>query len=154
MQIELIDLKTLPYKLQEETRNWRNLEIVSKFFQIKYIDEEIHTEWLKKINSSLPTNIAYVIKCDNSYIGLTYFRNISTSADLGIYIYKQDFLGKGIGSIVLEKMIDYAKNTLKLEKIFLEVLKDNTRAIKLYENFSFKRNFQNELIYRYELNLI
>ena len=105
----------------------------------------------EKINAKNPTNVAFIIKCNNEYVGMTYFRNISDSADWGIYIFKSNSRGLGIGAYVLSEAITFAKYKLGLKKIFLEVLKDNIRAIKLYEKYFFKRIYENDLVYGYEL---
>ena len=42
MQIELVDLKTVPFELQLETRKWRNKKQVAKYFQLKHIDRATH----------------------------------------------------------------------------------------------------------------
>ena len=73
MQIELVDLKTVPFELQLETRKWRNKKQVAKYFQLKHIDRAAHLGWLEKINAENPTNAAFIIKCNNEYVGMTYF---------------------------------------------------------------------------------
>ena len=39
---------------------------------------------------------------------------------------------------MLKALIDYAKSTGYIETIYLDVVSENTRAIKLYEKFGFK----------------
>jgi ribosomal protein S18 acetylase RimI-like enzyme len=50
---------------------------------------------------------------------------------------KKDSRGKGIGRAVLAKLEEIAK-TLGFSKIFLSVLKSNSRAAKLYEDCGFE----------------
>ena len=50
---------------------------------------------------------------------------------------RKDLRNQGIGSMLLEKLIELAKQN-KMETITLEVLCTNTPAIKLYEKFGFK----------------
>ena len=47
--------------------------------------------------------------------------------------------GQGIGSMLLEAIIDFAKNIAHAEIISLEVRSDNERAIKLYEKYGFEK---------------
>lgn len=56
-------------------------------------------------------------------------------AELGITVLRH-YWGKGIGSTLLNSLIDYARNN-KIEIIDLKVRKDNNRAIKLYEKAGF-----------------
>lgn len=156
MKINFINLKDVDYNLQLEIRNWRNSKEVSKYFQIKYIPEDTHKQWLKKINIEESDIKAFLLKHNKTYIGLTYFMKINTisrTADWGIYIYPKDFRSKGYGKLVLEKSIKYAKDELKLEKLYLEVLENNHRAIKIYEMYGFSKLFSTNNVARYELIL-
>ncbi len=142
MNIELKPFNDIPYELQMETRNWRNSKEVKKYFKISNITVEMHKKWLESLKETNPKNIAFVINKDNRPIGVTYFHSVNYSqkqADWGIYIYNEELRGQGIGEVVLTKCIEYAKEILNLNKLFLDVLKSNHRAIKLYEKLGFTR---------------
>ena len=139
--IELVNFLEVPYELRMETRNWRNSEKIAKWFKIPFIDEETHKKWLESLKNETPKNIAFLIKHNGSFAGVTYFHSINyetKSADWGIYIYEDALRGKGIGSIALEKSIDFAFNSLGLKKIFLDVLNTNEKAKNLYTSKGFK----------------
>lgn len=141
MKIELVNLAKADYSLQLDVRNWRNADHVAKYFQISYIDEETHENWLKSLNEEKPKNIAFLIKVNDSFVGLAYFLKIDyiqLEVDWGMYIYNEDLRGLGIGQKTIELSIDYIKSRLDCKKIKLEVLKSNKNAIKLYEKNSFK----------------
>jgi len=53
------------------------------------------------------------------------------------YIGNKDYWGIGIGSNILDQLIRYAKNS-GLESLWLVVINDNERAIRLYDKFGFK----------------
>ena len=57
-------------------------------------------------------------------------------AEISISVLK-DYWGRGVGSRLMQMMIDFAKNA-GLEILYLEVRADNARAIALYEKFGFK----------------
>ena len=59
----------------------------------------------------------------------------SHRSELSITVLK-DYWGNGIGSHLMEMMIDFAK-VKDIEVIYLEARADNERAIKLYERFGF-----------------
>lgn len=153
MHISLISFLNIPYEVQLETRNWRNSEHVAKYFKISHISEEQHKNWLKSLNNNNPTNIAFIISKDDNFIGVTYFHSIDyekKEADWGIYIYEQNLRGCGIGKIVLEECLQYAKNILNMSFVYLDVLKKNNRAIKLYEKLGFERiNSDDKNYFRY-----
>ncbi len=51
---------------------------------------------------------------------------------------KKAMWGNHIGTRFMEEIIDFAKNTAKVEVISLEVRSDNERAIALYKKFGFE----------------
>src|SRR5689334_8794526 len=59
------------------------------------------------------------------------------SGDLFIYVDREQH-GKGIGSRLLQAVLDIADNWLLLRRVELTVLKDNERAKALYERFGFE----------------
>lgn len=72
--------------------------------------------------------------------------NVSLSADNRVRMrhrgqiaisVRRDAWGKGIGSALMQAIIDYARNFPELEILNLEVRQDNARAIHLYEKFGF-----------------
>lgn len=58
------------------------------------------------------------------------------SAILGLMVHG-DFQGKGVGTKLMETLVDLADNWLLLKRLELTVYTDNLFAIKLYENFGF-----------------
>lgn len=72
-----------------------------------------------------------------SYTGFTNAR-MAHRGEFGISVLKSEW-GQGIGSMLLEKIIDFAKNTAQAEIISLEVRSDNERAIGLYKKFGFQK---------------
>jgi UDP-4-amino-4,6-dideoxy-N-acetyl-beta-L-altrosamine N-acetyltransferase len=149
-------LKDVDYSIQLETRNWRNSGNVSKYFQLKYIDEQTHRNWLEQLKEENPKIIAFLIKYNEKYIGITYFHSIDYKnkvCDWGIYIYNENNRGLGLGQKALEVSLDYAKNNLKMKKVYLEVLEDNVRAKSLYKKLGFKFFQQKTNVLRFEKNL-
>ena len=57
---------------------------------------------------------------------------------LGVTVRKP-YWHQGIGAQLLARVIDFARNTAQLELIELEVRSDNTRAIRLYERYGFRK---------------
>ena len=58
------------------------------------------------------------------------------SGEMSIAVLR-DFWGLGIGSILMEELIKWSED-VGIERIELNVLEDNTRAIRLYEKFGFE----------------
>jgi ribosomal protein S18 acetylase RimI-like enzyme len=61
---------------------------------------------------------------------------MSHRAELGITVIRDEW-NKGIGSILMEKLIEFAKDA-GIEILNLEVRADNTNAVHLYEKYGFR----------------
>ena len=60
------------------------------------------------------------------------------TAELGRQIGEKEYQGKGYAKMAYKALEKYAKDWLNIRKIKLDVVKDNVRAIKLYEKLDFK----------------
>jgi RimJ/RimL family protein N-acetyltransferase len=72
----------------------------------------------------------------NAYIHTNPRERIKHKAEIAISVLKE-YWGKGVGSLLMERLIEYATNCGYTETIYLEVVSKNQRAIKLYEKFGF-----------------
>jgi len=60
------------------------------------------------------------------------------AADLGMAVH-DDWQGKGVGSALMEAVIDLADNWLDLSRLELSVYTDNEPGIALYKKFGFEQ---------------
>ncbi len=60
------------------------------------------------------------------------------AATFGMAVH-DDFTGRGVGTVLMQAMIDQADRWLGLTRLELTVWSDNDRAIALYERFGFER---------------
>ncbi len=60
------------------------------------------------------------------------------AAGLGMGVH-DEHRGKGIGTALLEEIVEAADNWLRIERLELTVFSDNLQAIRLYERFGFER---------------
>ena len=79
---------------------------------------------------------------DNTVLGLVMLTVESNprrrhSGGLGIMV-RTDCQGQGIGTALLEAVLDLADNWLMLRRVELEVYAANQRAVRLYEKFGFE----------------
>lgn len=72
--------------------------------------------------------------------GLTINANSRTrhSGSIGIMIHK-DYQNMGVGTALMEALLDVADNWLMLIRVELGVFEDNKKAIHLYEKFGFEK---------------
>ena len=105
------------------------------------ISLEKQSAWLKDhIDNENKLNI--VAEFDGMLVGQLDFvsaeiKRISHTGEFGMGIHK-DFRGQGIGSLLLQTLIDWANAHPILEKINLMVHQTNDRAIAIYEKHGFK----------------
>ncbi len=85
-------------------------------------------------------NKNFAIADDNDeYLGTISLKNIdmeNKNAEYAIAVRKK-FHGTGVSKFATEELLKYAFETLNLNKVYLNVLSENTRAIKFYEKVGF-----------------
>jgi L-phenylalanine/L-methionine N-acetyltransferase len=95
-------------------------------------------DWLARVSSDGHVLVAEI---DGRVVGNLGLHIQSTTrrrdvASFGMSVH-DDFQGRGIGSALMQAMLELADNWLGLRRIELEVYADNVRAIHLYEKFGF-----------------
>jgi ribosomal protein S18 acetylase RimI-like enzyme len=87
--------------------------------------------------------LSLVVSDQNNVVGFAFLKikkrlpNGHFSAELGIVVDKVH-RGKGLGSKLMENLLKLARQE-NVREIFLTVLSDNVRAIRLYEKYGFKK---------------
>lgn len=94
------------------------------------------------INAHHKQGILLVAEVDGEIIGMLNFRlsprkKFCHQGIFGMSI-QEKFSNKGIGSSLIEKLLEWAKDDPRVEKISLEVFSNNVRAIHLYKKFGFR----------------
>ena len=120
----------------------------------KYLDRQISNtiddarNFINKVNENINKSDslywAITLSDKNILVGticLFGFSDENYKCEIG-YELLTSFQGKGIMKEAVEKVIDYAFNTIKVEKIEAFLHRDNQSSIKLLEKFSFKNSNQ------------
>lgn len=86
-------------------------------------------------------NLMLVVEVDDQIIGMGNLATFGSQkqahvAEIGLSLI-QEYWGYGIGKLLMEDLLDFARE-VDLKVITLEVVKDNQRAVKLYERFDFE----------------
>lgn len=115
-----------------------NLTFGSEGFPMTVKEEQRYLESLMSTHSS----IMLLARKDGRIVGNASFNGYLMErtkhrGDFGISVLKAEW-GNGIGSRLLEKIIEFAKDEAYAEIISLEVRSDNIRAIKLYKKYGFE----------------
>jgi len=116
----------------------------------KYLDRQLSNtiddarNFINKVNENINKNDslywAITLSDKNVLIGticLFSFSDETDKCEIG-YELLTNFQGQGIMTEALEKVIDFAFNTIKVQKIEAFFHIDNQSSIKLLEKFSFK----------------
>lgn len=135
MELKLVPLER---KYLEFVRGVRNDPEVNKYlFTNTYISKEQQETWYKKKIRDRKSLI--LIALDDMPVGycqINNIDNINQSCELGFYI-ASEHQGKDYGTILVKELINYATNKFNMHRLYLEVLADNDRAIRLYQNCGF-----------------
>ena len=114
----------------------------------KYLDRQISNtiddarNFIHKITKSDSLYWAITLSDKNLLVGticLFGFSDENYKCEIG-YELLTNFQGQGIMKEALEKVIDYAFNTIKVKKIEAFMHRDNLSSIKLLEKFSFRNS--------------
>jgi len=100
-------------------------------------EEAILEDMNKSTSSALMVGIIDCrIICTGS-ISSPQRERISHQGNLALAVLKE-FWGIGVGSCMMSELINFAKNSNKIEVLHLGVRADNTNAIALYKKFGFE----------------
>ena len=121
----------------EMIRQWRNSGDIKKWM---YNSEDItiseHIEFIASLK--LDRSKKYLlVKNDDAYIGVIDFIGIgSNKVVFGMYANPNTKL-LGVGRVLDKLAIEYAKNELKIEKLYLEVFAQNIQVVNLHKKYDF-----------------
>lgn len=128
----------------KEINLWRNDKSLIDFLgsPFRFINEEVDEKWFDFYLTSRLNNIRLAI-CEatsDKLVGVTYLLQIdwiNRSGEYSIQIGKISSHSRGIGFQATMKILEHAFNDLNLNRVYLTVLEDNERAIKLYKKVGF-----------------
>jgi UDP-2,4-diacetamido-2,4,6-trideoxy-beta-L-altropyranose hydrolase/UDP-4-amino-4,6-dideoxy-N-acetyl-beta-L-altrosamine N-acetyltransferase len=157
ISIELVNFTDLTLDEKKMGLKWRNHPNISKWmFTQKPISLNAHLDYIESLKSR-KDRVYFLVKKASRAIGVIDFTNIdhdNKRAELGIYSNPQI---KGVGSILMTSILDYAFGVLKIETLASEVFKENSAAIKLYRRYNFKdtgtKEMGNRQILQMELDI-
>jgi putative acetyltransferase len=113
--------------------------VVRNTLQLPYRSLESVREQLTKSGEAQYTLVALIDGAVVGVIGLhTSFRpRVNHRGEIGMMV-RDDWQGKGVGTAMMQAVIDLADRWLNLTRIELTVFTDNEPAIALYRKFGFE----------------
>lgn len=107
---------------------------------IEELSETDEAEQIERI-SGTTTNIIFVAVLGDLLIGVSTVQASTdfsaAQGEVGVAVLKE-FWGMGLGTALVEEILDWARNYSSLERLVLTVQLRNTRAAKLYQHLGFE----------------
>ena len=126
-------LRQLKKEEAEKILEWMADPEVNQFFRFDKSNLSIEKCQNFILNSFTNTDRHYAIEENNEYMGTISLKHINPTnknAEYAIALRKTA-QGKGLGTKASKELLNIAFNELKLNKVYLDVLSDNTPAIHL-----------------------
>ncbi|ANZ58437.1 hypothetical protein BGL34_04985 [Fructilactobacillus lindneri] len=124
-----------------------NFVIADDLEKVTAADER---EEITKINAS-GTNLILLATAGNKLIAIATVDEIkAATGELGIAVL-HDYQGIGLGTAMIETIIDWVKYDSRLDDLSLSVLKSNSKAFSLYQKLGFVVTSQNEKLIEMKL---
>lgn len=139
-----INLREIKRNDVNEINRWRNDKKLVDFLgtNFRFINEEVDEKWYEYYLSSRSNNVRLSI-CDtdsNKILGVIYLLQIdwvNRSCEYAIQLGETSSHGRGIGYLATTKILEHAFYDLNLNRVYLTVLENNERAIRLYKKIGF-----------------
>jgi len=132
------------------TYSWLKNNELKKLTNTPDFTKEEQNNWYSKIIKD-KTYMIWTICVDNKPVGVFGIKNIdSKKGEYWGYIGDKSYWGKGIGKWMLDESINFC-NKNNINRLYLRVLKNNARAIKLYIKKGFKIISSNNEILKMEI---
>lgn len=136
--IKLLAFETLSDELSSLVLQWRNHPDIRSFMYTEHIiTQNEHQAFLNSLGNR-KDKCYFLVLDTNRPIGVIDLTEIQdASAVIGLYANPFD-AQKGKGSILMKTLMEYAIQTLHLNRLKAECFSDNIKAKYLYEKFDFK----------------
>ena len=109
------------------------------FRQVTQSDINKFPVWYERIGGD--DLLWFIISDNEDEIGTIWFERKDpnkVSYDLGIYLNRIDLFGKAIGRTVIKSAMDTILSEQDIQELYLDVRKENIRAIRCYESLGFR----------------
>jgi RimJ/RimL family protein N-acetyltransferase len=130
----------------ESLRRWRNrVDVRTRFFSTDIITEEQQLKWWQSY-ADADDDWFYIVEVLDPDLGprpagaiaLYHYDRSARAAEYGRLMIGEDWArGRGLARTASRLLLDYSFRHLGLSSIHLEVLRDNTPALRLYESLGF-----------------
>lgn len=132
--MKLKNFVDLSPKEQQLVFKWRNHEKIAVFMKNKNLSWEAYQDFLKSLKTDT-SKLYFLVFKEEKPIGVIDFVGINQhSSEFGLY--QSPYL-KGFGNILMQTLLSYAKENLKLNTLLGCAYVTNKKALDLYQKFGF-----------------
>tara|TARA_B100001540_G_C15806677_1_gene642398 strand:+ start:872 stop:1375 length:504 start_codon:yes stop_codon:yes gene_type:complete len=154
MHKKKLELKKITKKDLESIIKWRNNPNIMRYnTQFFLLNMEYQSKWFEKINKKNSNQKMFIFKYGKSNVGVGGLINIdkqNKSADIAIIIGETKIHGHGIGTKILQMLVEYGFKKMKLHRIGADVFEYNHISLRLFEKLNFEREgFLEDCLWRY-----
>ena len=137
-KISLINYVNLKREEQAYVLEMRNHESVRKWmFNPEKIASDDHYAFIESLKQK-DTSMYFMVKDIDAVIGCINFHEIKPNESVDFGIFANPLIAyQGMGRVLEQAGCEYAFSTLNVQKIRLEVLASNARAISFYSKSGF-----------------
>ena len=145
IQSPRVRLRLLAEEDLDMTLAWRNRDEVRRWFrQSEIISTESHRAWFEQ-HQLVDDSLMFVVEdiASGEPVGQVSIYAVDREvgeAEVGRFIAAPGASGKGFIREAISALVQFALTELALQRVYLEVLADNARAIRLYESIGFARH--------------
>lgn len=125
----------------ELLRYWRNHNSIKQFMEYQEnITSEMQKKWFTSVQKD-KSSLYFLIEYDHNFIGMINGKNINfekSTAEGGMFIWNLDFHNTEFPIRSILSFADFAFLFCKIEHCYINIMKDNKKAIELNKNFGYK----------------
>ena len=134
-KVELINFTKLRKYDKKKVLSWRNHPSIKKWmFTTNDIKIKDHLKFINHLKSE-ENKIYFLVKENGIGIGVINFTSINeNSLIIGLYLNPKI---KAKGDILMNEIIKFSFDKIKVKKILVEVYRDNEKAYNFYKRYNF-----------------
>ena len=153
----IVHLRLIEEKDLETTLSWRNRDEARVWFKsTSTISIGQHREWFQRYQEK-DNDFLFVIEVNNKLVGQASVYDIdwdTGQAEVGRFLAAPDEGGKGYISHACGQLVRFCAETLEITYLFLEVLENNEKAIRVYKRNGFEEEQSYDGLVRMSCSLL
>lgn len=136
MRLRKLKIADIPLMLE-----WMHDKTINQYFRFNAssVDEKVAADFIKEAQQKLPHLHLACVDDEDTYLGTISLKHIDHENKTAEYAisFRRAAQGSGAARYATAQILKIAFKELQLEKVYLEVLEENTHACHFYEKQGF-----------------